>query len=443
MEFTGERVIPELVDADLLNEHLARYRFANRIAARAGSTPAVLDAGCGSGYGAAEFSCAGSVTAADISAAAIAHARERYGSNGVRFLQASCEALPFARGSFDVVVAFEVIEHLTRWQDLIAEANRVLKSSGVFLVSTPNRHYYAESRGDSGPNPFHCHEFDYEEFGAALKAVFPHVGIWTQNHAGAIAFSPQGMVGGEKPAVALVDRATEDTAGAHFFLAICSQLPVAADETFVWVPSSANVLQERERHIAKLSGELAQKDAWLREGVAEHGELQRKHDALLAELEQRNQWAAELNREIGARNARIVELQNEHAGRLTWIAEIESQLERARVEVARVNDELRQVREKAQGELDRLEAENRRVRLDSHAQSEALERTIIERTEWAQRLNSEVDAARLQIGELNARNAALEANVADLAGELDRIAASRWMIAGARLGLGPRKRDGK
>src|SRR5256885_15469926 len=50
-EFTGERVIPGQVDADLLNEHFARYAFAVRLSRR----KQVLDAGCGSGYGSAEL----------------------------------------------------------------------------------------------------------------------------------------------------------------------------------------------------------------------------------------------------------------------------------------------------------------------------------------------------------------------------------------------------
>ena len=50
-EFTGERVIPDQVDVDLLNEHLARYTFAARLA----SGKRVLDAGCGAGYGSAEL----------------------------------------------------------------------------------------------------------------------------------------------------------------------------------------------------------------------------------------------------------------------------------------------------------------------------------------------------------------------------------------------------
>ena len=48
-EFTGERLIPGEVDIDLLNEHMARYHFAVRLA----RGKRVLDAGCGAGYGAA------------------------------------------------------------------------------------------------------------------------------------------------------------------------------------------------------------------------------------------------------------------------------------------------------------------------------------------------------------------------------------------------------
>src|ERR1035441_3872297 len=74
-EFTGERVIPGEVDVDLLNEHLARYAFAARLA----RGKRVLDAGCGAGYGAADLAqSALSVVGADTAAEAVTFARERY-----------------------------------------------------------------------------------------------------------------------------------------------------------------------------------------------------------------------------------------------------------------------------------------------------------------------------------------------------------------------------
>src|SRR5437588_7051338 len=105
-EFTGERVIPGQVDVDLLNEHLARYNFAARLA----RGKRVLDAGCGAGYGSAELAqTAGRVTAIDIAAEAVEFARAHYAAPNLSFEQASCTALPFENGAFDLVVAFEVI----------------------------------------------------------------------------------------------------------------------------------------------------------------------------------------------------------------------------------------------------------------------------------------------------------------------------------------------
>jgi SAM-dependent methyltransferase len=381
-EFTGERVIPGLVDADLLNEHLARYLFAKHFIARLPAPAAVLDAGCGSGYGSAELAKTGaSVTGADVSGEAVAWAREHFGAQGIRFVEAPCESLPFEAESFDLVAAFEVIEHLERWRELLGEANRVLKAGGALLVSTPNRDYYTESRGDAGPNPFHVHEFDYAEFQEALQSVFPHVRIWTQNHAGAIVFAPPAPEGGS-----LENSGAPDPAGAHFYLAACSRSPIAVNEIFTWTPSSANVLREREKHIARLTGELRQKDAWLQKNIEEHTELLRRHEALNAELKASNNWAAGLDAALKERNQQFAALQEDFDGRLQWVRNLEER-------IRELEEELRG----AQSAIDRLEA------------------TVIERTDWAQRVE----------------------------GEVQRIRSSFWYKAGAIPGFVPRRRDGQ
>lgn len=377
LEFTGERVTPEVADKNLFNEHRARYRLAARFARTCGERASVLDAGCGSGYGVAEFPNSARVVAIDVAADAVRHARENFGRPGAFFLQGACESLSFGDASFDLIAAFEVIEHLERWPEMLREGRRCLKRAGVMLVSTPNKTYYAESRGGSGPNPYHVREFEYAEFADALADVFPHVQIWSQNHVEAIAFVPHVLASGTLDAAG-----DPDPANAHFFFAVCSSSPIDAAQAFGYVPDAGNALRERGRHIALLEGELERKNGWLLQMEERHAELNRAHDAVIAELEERNAWAERLNDEIEARGSRIAALQSEiiaaHAGyqskiaglegeelaRLAWIGDLETQIARGRAEIERLNlegAELRAAWESIEAELltrvERREAE--------------------------------------------------------------------------------------
>src|ERR1035437_8402988 len=94
-EFTGERVLPGRVDVDLLNEHLARYAFAARLA----RGKRVLDAGRGAGYGSAELAQpALSVVGMDRAAEAIDFARAAHRFPNLGCERASCSALPHPEG---------------------------------------------------------------------------------------------------------------------------------------------------------------------------------------------------------------------------------------------------------------------------------------------------------------------------------------------------------
>ena len=385
LEFSGERVIPGLVDENLFNEHVARYHFAARflpVNVLLPKQPRVLDAGCGSGYGTALFAARASAIGIDIAHDAVCHARDTYAGAGVTFAEASCTAIPFADASFDLVIAFEVIEHLECWPDLLREAARVMKPTGVFLVSTPNKTYYAESRAEAGPNPYHVHEFEYEEFALALAEAFPHVHLWSQNHAEAIAFAAPGATAGSLDAER--DHSPES---AHFYFAACSHSPIPHIEAFAWLPSGGNVLRERERHIALLESEVRQKTAWLEGQTQKHAELQKEHTALLGELRQRNEWAAKLDADISHARAVIKELQQETAARLNWVRDLEGQIADGNAEI-----------ERRLAELAKTRSDFADARAWGEARAEEARRAA-EMIEWIKAQRAELEATRwLRLG---------------------------------------------
>jgi SAM-dependent methyltransferase len=381
VEFTGERVIPGQVDADLLNEHLARYAFAARLA----RGKRVLDAGCGVGYGAAELvKSAYAVVGVDIAAEAVAFAREHYRLPSLHFERASCSALPHPDATFDLVVAFEVIEHLSDWREFLLEVRRVLTPTGQFIVSTPNKLYYAESRERVGPNPFHAHEFQFEEFRDELASAFPYVSLFLENHVEGVVFSP---VEAGDTAEVRVDGGEARPADSHFFVAVCAHRPQTGNPAFVYLPSSANVLREREVHIALLESELRQKNDWLEKAKRELAALDQAHQELTAELEERNRWAESLNRELQAGGARIQELQRELTQEQANAAEVVRGYE---TKIAELERENRTKSEWAGQVSTQLEAKAQELAQCVEYLHQA-EKTVEERTVWAQRLRGKLD----------------------------------------------------
>ena len=168
-----ERFVPGTADGELIEvEHLARYVWASQLVAGR----SVLDAGCGVGYGSALLARAGAtdVVGIDLSARAVEAARAGAPENAA-FVTGDLHELPFEDGRFDVVVCFEVIEHVEGQDDVIAELARVLASDGVLAISSPNREVYPAG------NPHHLHEYVPEELRAALAGRFAHVELRRQH----------------------------------------------------------------------------------------------------------------------------------------------------------------------------------------------------------------------------------------------------------------------
>ena len=87
----------------------------------------------------------------------------------VRYMQATVPPLPFADGSFDFVISFQVIEHIRRDMDFVREVHRVLRPGGQFIVTTPNAPMSLTR------NPWHVREYTAEQLRRLLAARFSEI----------------------------------------------------------------------------------------------------------------------------------------------------------------------------------------------------------------------------------------------------------------------------
>jgi ubiquinone/menaquinone biosynthesis C-methylase UbiE len=98
-----------------------------------------LDLGCGAGVFLPELRAAGAATVAgaDVADAALARARAR--DEHAELHRVPFDGpLPFTDGSFDVVWASEVLEHVADTATFLSEARRVLTPRGRLVVTTPS-----------------------------------------------------------------------------------------------------------------------------------------------------------------------------------------------------------------------------------------------------------------------------------------------------------------
>jgi SAM-dependent methyltransferase len=194
---TGERTLPGIPDERYwFVRHVVAYRAAQAtvralVAARPGGHVAVLDAGCGEGYGLELLRAAGAdrVIGADLDQRTVAHARAVYGAAdpAIEVVEAELRELPLADRAVTLCVSFQVIEHLHDIPGYLAELQRVTEPGGTIMIATPNRLTFTPD-SDTPVNPFHTVEFTARELTRLLvRSGLDVEVVQGVHHAGAVA----------------------------------------------------------------------------------------------------------------------------------------------------------------------------------------------------------------------------------------------------------------
>ena len=129
----------------------------------------VLEVGCGEGRGVEIIApLVDSFTGIDKNAQVIDNLKLKYPSENF-FQTVIPPFLGLADNSYDVVISFQVIEHIKKDLTFLQEIHRVLKPGGRALISTPNISM-SLSR-----NPWHIREYTSNELELLVKKVFSKV----------------------------------------------------------------------------------------------------------------------------------------------------------------------------------------------------------------------------------------------------------------------------
>lgn len=150
------------------------YTYAGRFT----SSKNVLDIGTGLGEGAYYLARlnARHVLGVDNFKTAIRHARKNFIAHNLTYRSMDTFNLDTLRNRFDVITAFEIIEHLPRgtYERFLRTAKALLIPSGIFILSTPNKLISSPNR-NKPHNPFHTKEYTPDELMNICKPFFDRV----------------------------------------------------------------------------------------------------------------------------------------------------------------------------------------------------------------------------------------------------------------------------
>ena len=168
LEDTGERIIPpKKGELSVVFEH---HKYAYEETLPYVKDKIILDVGCGTGYGVnicSEY--AKFVVGLDYDLSAIKYCNENFVIENNSFLNSNALLLSIRDNSIDLAITFQVIEHIADAVKFINELRRVVKPSGLIIISTPN--VTGPEKG-KGKNRFHINEMNYSSLTNLLTKSF-------------------------------------------------------------------------------------------------------------------------------------------------------------------------------------------------------------------------------------------------------------------------------
>lgn len=163
-------------DAFIYACHIARYDIARPYV----RGQRVRDFGCGTGYGTHRLAAEGAeITGVDVSHKAVRAASEAFVAPGLSFQRCAKvedSALPSPDERFDVVLSFQVFEHVRDTAAYLRGVHRVLAPGDTFVCVTPDR----RSRmfpGQRAWNRHHIQEYSQVEMAGHLRRYFDSVEV--------------------------------------------------------------------------------------------------------------------------------------------------------------------------------------------------------------------------------------------------------------------------
>jgi SAM-dependent methyltransferase len=157
----------------------AMHRFAYAMVEEyAKPTDRLLEIGFGEGYGSEIVEpWVREYVGVEVEPEAVTHAAEKYQRPGASFVHYDGMTLPFDSASFDLLISFQVIEHVRDPKAFLREARRVTRPGERVLIVTPNRNHRLND-GERPWNRYHIREFSPEELEVVMRKVFETVEIF-------------------------------------------------------------------------------------------------------------------------------------------------------------------------------------------------------------------------------------------------------------------------